>query len=136
MGEWHRWFSLPVCVGTWAPVTFPRLGRLQQGGSWFDTGPTYTHLVHPLHLPLLYIYTLIPEGSPQTVTTIFAIGERCASVQLAVNCRPCEMIMKADGSAYIVPASVYDEQPISRTYQYRKVRALHNYAYVISLYNT
>lgn len=46
------------------------------------------------------------------------------------------MIMKADGSAYIVPASVYDEQPISRTYQYRKVRELHNYAYVISLYNT
>jgi hypothetical protein len=31
------------------------------------------------------------------------------------------MIMKPDGSAYIVPASVYDEQPISRTYQYRKV---------------
>ena len=44
-----------LCVGTWVLVTFPRLGRLLQGGSWFDTGPTYTHLVHPLHLPLLYI---------------------------------------------------------------------------------
>ncbi|KAJ4438362.1 enhancer of split mbeta protein-like [Periplaneta americana] len=29
--------------------------------------------------------------------------------------------MRPDGSAYMVPTSEYDEQPISRTYQYRKV---------------
>ena len=43
------------------------------------------------------------------------------------------MIMKPDGSAYIVPASVYDEQPISRTYQYRKVRTFNYYGCIISL---
>jgi len=41
--------------------------------------------------------------------------------------------MKPDGSAYIVPASVYDEQPISRTYQYRKVGAFNCYCCIISL---
>lgn len=67
------------------------------------------------------------------MTTIAVSGEKRASVQLAINCGRCVMIMKPDGSAYIVPASVYDEQPISRTYQYRKVRAFNYYCSMISL---
>lgn len=67
------------------------------------------------------------------MTTTAASGEKRASVQLAINCGHCVMIMKPDGSAYLVPASVYDEQPISRTYQYRKVRAFNDYGYVTLL---
>jgi hypothetical protein len=111
-----------VC-GNVGPSYFPTALAVAAGAaqeSWFDTGPTYTHthLVYPLlRVPLSYI---------NTYTRGLALNcDHCTCVlRVVCDCywRQVAVIMRPEGSAYMVTTSVYDEQPISRTYQYRKVR--------------